>query len=264
MGGLRLGGSTWGFSSGEDPALWIAQSEAARRIVRSGLGVEVWPTRGLNDPPPSRDEVLRLTAVCRQAPFASVHMRGLYWHWNPATLRKEIDLTSDLGAQTLVIHPACLGLATPDDRLDVPRIRGAADYAARRGVRLALENMRNGAWALDRVLAEIGTDLAATNLGICVDVGHAFLSTDLGPEPIGAYLERYREQVIHLHLHDNEGTADDHLVVGDGRIDWPSLMRTLDDVEFSGTCVFEVRPTGETDCLDAIFRSVERIRDATE
>jgi sugar phosphate isomerase/epimerase len=252
---LRLGGSTWGFFCGDDPPSRIPLWEAARAVVEAGLGVEVWPTRSLSDPDPRPEEVERLQAACGDAPFVSVHMRGRYWNWNPVNLRKEIDFAAAVGAQKLVIHPICLGLVDPDDRLEVGEVRRVADYAATRGVRLAVENVKDSIWILDRVLDEVGVDPEETNLGICVDVGHAHLSRDAGRNPVCEYLERYADAMVHLHLHDNAGERDDHLALGEGTIDWRRAVGTLAACGYAGTSVFEIHG-GEGAPLEAMENSV--------
>jgi len=254
-----LGGSTWGFFRQDNESAWVPVSEAVRTVVGSGLGVEIWPTRNLHGPDPSGAELESIRQAARDAPFASVHVRGRYWRWSPTDLRREIDFTAGVGARTLVIHPASLGLTEPRDRLDAEEVTRIAGYGADRGVRFALENVRNASWALDRVLDEIGDDPERTNVAVCIDVGHAFLSDDLGVQPIHGYLERYRSQMAHLHLHDNAGIEDDHIPPGDGGIDWRDVLRVLDEFGFAGTAILEVARRGE-DALRTIDEGVRFLR----
>ena len=57
-----------------------------------------------------------------------------------------------------------------------------------------------------------------------LDFGHACLVGDLIAE-----IESTSEHLIASHLLDNLGSADEHLVPGDGRINWPAAM--LNDAE---------------------------------
>lgn len=255
---LQLGGSTWGFFR-DDPSTWGTQSDAVHAITDADLGVELWPTRGLGDGDPHPAEMERMRAACADASFVSVHVRGRFWSWNPRNLTAEVDFASTLGAGVLVLHPVCLGLASSEDRMDVGEVRRMAGYAADCGVRLALENVRNSAWALDCVLDRIGDDVERTNLGICIDVGHAFLSSDAGSSPVYGYLERYRKQIVHLHIHDNNGSGDDHLPVGDGRIDWEDVLRKVCRIGYRGTAVLEVRSRRGASPQRAILQSVARL-----
>jgi len=256
---IRLGGSTWGFFRGDDASVWGSQSEAIRRMVEADLGVEVWPTRGRDDPDPSRGEIARMQDACSDAPFVSVHMRGRFWRWDPASFRAEIEFAAGLGASTLVIHPICLGLRLSTDRPDMEAIRRLAGFAAKRDVRIALENVVDSAWALDRVLENLGDDPAATNFGVCLDIGHAFLSEDVGPNPIRRYAERYVDALIHLHLHDNSGVEDDHRPVGEGRIDWGNVCRVMKEIGFGGTGVCEVQSDFGGSALRAIEERMLRL-----
>jgi sugar phosphate isomerase/epimerase len=263
-GGLRLGASIWGFYFGREPED-RPELDAAVRAVRAvlgidpTLGVEVWASKAFDVPAASDVEIEVLAAFCHEAAFVTVHVRGAYWHWSPVDLRDEIDFAHCVGAETLVLHPICLGLTNPGDRIDVPEIRRIAEYAAARGVRLAVENMVDSVWALDRFLDEIGDNPVNTNLAVCIDTGHAHMSHDAGRHPVTNYLERYAAQLVHLHLHDNAGQQDEHLTPGNGTIDWPSAITTLVRIGFSGTVALENRQVG-SEPAGEIKRGLEFLR----
>ncbi len=42
------------------------------------------------------------------------------------------------------------------------------------------------------------------------------------------------------HLHDNRRKSDDHLAPGDGGIDWPAALVSLQKIGYDGTWLFEV------------------------
>jgi sugar phosphate isomerase/epimerase len=240
--GFRLGASIWGFYFDTSTETWPELADAVHVVlgIDRTFGVEVWASKALDAPPATDVEIDALATACEDAAFVTVHIRGVYWNWNPTNLRNETDFAHGVGAETLVLHPICLGLLKPEDRLDVPEILRLADYAAARDVRLAVENMPDSMCILDRILDEIGDSPENTNLGICIDTGHAYMSHDAGREPVCNYLERYAGQLVHVHLHDNHGESDEHLVPGEGSIDWPRALRTLDEAGFDGTAVLEV------------------------
>jgi len=242
--GFRLGASVWGFYGRVPPEDWPTLPDAVRAIlsIDPDLGVEAWGSKSLDAPAAPEAELIELAEVCREAGFVTVHVRGVHMTWDPTGLRREIDFAGRVHASVLVLHPVCLGLTRPSDRLDVPEVRRIAGYAAERGVRLALENLEDTVWLLDRVLEEIGGDPEGTNLGICIDAGHAHMSHDAGREPVTNYLERYAGQLEHVHLHDNHGASDEHLLPGDGTIDWSRALRTLEEIGFEKTAVLEVHP----------------------
>ena len=224
-----------------------------RQIVSLDMGVEVWGTRGEGDLELGLEGVKEIRALCELAPFVSVHSRRVLWQWDPQGLSREIAFCKAIGTYTLVLHRESLGLYDPPSRPDFPAIVRLAAEARKAEVMLVLENGRDTLWALDLALDEIGDDPSKTNLGICVDVGHAHLSQDAGRQPIQNYLERYRSQLIHVHLHDNLTKEDDHLLPGEGSIDWPDLFRTLGEIGYHGPAVLELHPKG--DPLAAIVKA---------
>jgi len=259
MAGVHLAGSTWGYFVDTDPDSWGRMSDAVRSILDLdlGLGVEVWATRGFDDPPVSGKEMGALADVCAAAPFLSVHARGAYWTWDPKGLREEIAFAAAIGAGIVVVHPGSLGMIGPDARIDQPEIRRLGQMALDQGVLFALENTQDAAWALDRLLDELGDDPQTSGFGICIDVGHAHISGDLGRHPIRAYLRRYRGPLRHVHLHDTYDERDRHLVLGNGTINWVDVFRVLDDIGYARTAVFEVHDP-DAMASDAI-RASERI-----
>ncbi|MBE0636405.1 sugar phosphate isomerase/epimerase [Candidatus Bipolaricaulota bacterium] len=245
---MRFGASIWGFFYQRGPESWPTLAEAVDEIASldKTLGVEVWGSRALDQPMVEGQELADLVDACQDAAFVTVHIQGQHWSWNPVTLRREVDFAHLLGAETLVLHPVCLGLQVPEDRPDWPEIVRIADYAAKFGVRLAVENIFDSVWCLDRILEELGDDPEDTNLGICIDVGHAAVSKDAGRESVCNYLDRYASQLLHLHLHDNSGMRDDHLIPGQGTIDWPRVMAKIRELPFTGTAVLEVHDPSAT------------------
>jgi sugar phosphate isomerase/epimerase len=160
-------------------------------------------------------------------------------------LEDEVELCATIGAKSLIVHPGSLGLDGTDPHPDFPGIKRLADLARGLGVRLALENTPNTMAQLDLAIDGIGDDPDKTNLGICIDVGHAFMSQDAGRQPIRNYIDRYRGQLVHLHLHDNFGDNDDHLPISEGCIDWQDTIDRIKAIEYSGPAVLELKTTGD-------------------
>ena len=53
-------------------------------------------------------------------------------------------------------------------------------------------------------------------IGVCLDLGHAFYSR----MPLAHWFESLGDRIGYLHLSDNRGLYDDHLPIGDGKVDW--------------------------------------------
>jgi sugar phosphate isomerase/epimerase len=88
------------------------------------------------------------------------------------------------------------------------------------------------AWILERLPVE-GT-------GVCVDTSHASLG--------GFLLEaiaRFGPRIVHVQASDNRGVTDDHLPPGAGVIDWPQVVRALEQVGYAGVFMLEVAGDGD-------------------
>jgi len=145
----------------------------------------------------------------------------------------------------LVVH-----LGIPDD-LNPPAdanarqaaersIEEIAAAAAPLGVQVAVEvipNRLSAAQALVR-LVEDDLELPPPGIGICLDMGHAFLMGDL----VDA-IEIVSGELVTTHVHDNSGKDDDHLAPFDGKIDWPTALMSLEKVGYEGIIMFELANT---------------------
>ncbi|MDW7645148.1 MAG: sugar phosphate isomerase/epimerase family protein [Desulfuromonadales bacterium] len=73
--------------------------------------------------------------------------------------------------------------------------------------------------------------------GACFDLGHWHL---FGQSDLDAWLRPLAKHLRHLHLHDNHGTADEHLALGEGLIDFQALFRALDAASLRPSVTLEV------------------------
>jgi len=105
-------------------------------------------------------------------------------------------------------------------------------------VRLALEVIPNSLSSADALVSFIEDDVERVDVGICMDVGHAFLMGDL----VDA-IETCSGHLMTTHLHDNRRRTDDHLAPGEGAIDWPAALMSLQKIGYDGTWLFEVANT---------------------
>ncbi len=99
-----------------------------------------------------------------------------------------------------------------------------AEHAARRGVRLGLENRY---YYHEIPLPDELEILLSVNwggvVGFWYDVGHALSLENLGYLKHGEWLERFSSQIVGVHLHDVAG-YDDHRPVGLGDVEWEAVL----------------------------------------
>jgi sugar phosphate isomerase/epimerase len=128
----------------------------------------------------------------------------------------------------------------PGDTRDGARrsVDALADLAEPLGVRLAVEIIPN---ELSRAgsLVHFVDEVDRPSVGICLDFGHAHLDGDLVDT-----IDIVSEHVTAVHVHDNRGRADDHLVPFEGTIDWPGALTGIQKVGYDGPLVLELDGRG--------------------
>ena len=83
-----------------------------------------------------------------------------------------------------------------------------------------------------RMNGELGGDM----IKVCLDTGH---SNFCGENPADAVRMLGKEYLGALHVHDNDGKADQHRTPGNGNIDWEDFSNALNEIGFDG--VFPLR-----------------------
>jgi sugar phosphate isomerase/epimerase len=98
------------------------------------------------------------------------------------------------------------------------------------------------------------------DLSICLDTGHILVGFS-GPVDLFEALERCLPRLGEIHLHDGPwqgpdqkiGYGQDHRPLGDGDLDLPRFLDRLQEAQFGGPIILELR-------LDQALASLERIR----
>jgi sugar phosphate isomerase/epimerase len=53
-------------------------------------------------------------------------------------------------------------------------------------------------------------------------------------------LDRYGDKLMALHLHDNDGSYDQHRIPSEGTINWDSIVRKIQSAGYKGSMSLEV------------------------
>ena len=102
------------------------------------------------------------------------------------------------------------------------------------GIEIVLENDTDKSPdAIVRVVDEVDNPF----LGLCLDIGHAHVFSDL--DAVG-WLRRMAHRLRHIHLHDNDGSADSHWRIGRGTIDFERFDAALVEQVPNVTLALEV------------------------
>jgi sugar phosphate isomerase/epimerase len=150
-----------------------------------------------------------------------------------------LDVAAAVSYETLVVHcgvPDPYAGAQDNHRGSLIRsLEELSPVARQNAVRLAVEVIPNELSTPAALVELIESDIDATGVGICMDVGHARLMGDV----LDA-IEACSGHVITTHLHDNRGRSDDHLVPGKGVIDWDATLMAFQKVGYDGFWIFEL------------------------
>ena len=158
-------------------------------------------------------------------------------------MKKAIYGTHVLGCTRFVVHPLLPYMDTDKNRdevwdMNVAFLCELCDFASQYGIRVCFENMPFKDFPISTVEhdLEMLERVSRENLRICLDTGHAaiFLGSDIAPavRMIGDKLEA-------VHIHDNMGDADSHLVPGDGIIDWDGFSSALAEIGYKNVISIE-------------------------
>lgn len=140
-------------------------------------------------------------------------------------VEQTLDIAGILQAQIVVFHPGYsrLSYGSAVDSWAANTVAFWQNQTARiqqAGCRVALENIfEEEPSTLLLVLQQLDRSL----FGHCFDSGHFNMFTTVSLE---AWFDALGSYIIESHLHDNHGTADEHLPVGEGEIDF-QLITTL-------------------------------------
>jgi sugar phosphate isomerase/epimerase len=141
------------------------------------------------------------------------------------TLRRAMGIASDLGSRLVVMHfnydPVYYHVHVAE------WLERAADFfttllSERQGPLIALENV---AEATPCIVLRLMEKAGQPRLVHCFDFGHHRVFARIPVEEWLFYLQPRGH--IHFHLHDNRGDCDDHLALGQGRIDWQAAKAAI-------------------------------------
>jgi sugar phosphate isomerase/epimerase len=152
---------------------------------------------------------------------------------------RSFGLLRELGAGYVTIHanwpPAKLFTEEEARGYQIESLRQLTRGAAEHGLRIMYEPVGSPRDSIDNVAAILD---AVPGLLLHIDIGHANLC---GRDP-ATFINALHERLVHVHIHDNDGQADQHLPVGCGTIDWKATMEALRR-HYDGTITLEVFST---------------------
>jgi sugar phosphate isomerase/epimerase len=170
------------------------------------------------------------------SPFGSIREACL------SEFQRSLRAAHQIGAEVMNVHYSKSPSFTPKEKTiewHVEVLGRLCDEAARVGVTIVMEHSPLGGSEQLENIAIIMEKVPL--LRFHLDSGHAKL--ERGYDRWDEYLDRLGHKLLHVHLSDNDGTADQHVPLGAARrsaTDWPTHIKKLKSTGYDGTITLEV------------------------
>ncbi|MDN5347613.1 MAG: hypothetical protein PWP65_1177 [Clostridia bacterium] len=245
---MKLGAATYSY-------LWQCDvKEAIKKIAERGVKyIELMPT------PPhiwprdwGKEERMALTKLAEDLGVNVFSLNPTYLDinlisTNPAfreeslrQIEEQIELAKDLGAKILILIPGRLHALIPMPREIAWRVAKESvsrclESAVKNDIILGIENVPFGLLRTAEDLKNFVTEFETEHVRIVYDVANANMVEIPGEgiKTISNWLEL-------VHLADNDGKRWAHLPVGEGSIDFTSVLATLKAVGYEGIYMTEL------------------------
>ena len=231
---------------------YLGEEEAFRAIKAAGFdGVDFSFYRGpdmlgedyLENARKTKEHLEQFGLACHQAhaPYEFRYGEEMSLE-NPHYLKivRAMEYASILGAKQIIVH----GLKVPGGpysqecyEANCAYYQSFAPYCRKFGIRIAVENLITTIFPrpelLNRVLAALDPGCFVT----CMDLGHALVAGMATQD----YLAGLTPGILKaLHIHDNDGSSDQHRLPHLGNVNWEAVMEGLAAYGYSGDFTMEL------------------------
>ena len=166
-----------------------------------------------------------------------------------------VDDCVNFDIPTFIFHLSSGDNPPPFNNLGLNRVKSIVEKAEKHDIHIAFENLRKVEY-LEYVLSQVDSPYA----GFCYDSGH-----HAHRSPHVDLLMKYGSRLKALHLHDNDGTEDQHLLPFDGIVDWSKTMCDIAKTGYMGAVTLEVgieryKELQQNDFLQLAFERGKKLR----
>ena len=182
-----------------------------------------------------------------------------------------------LGCPAIVVHPVSRTLKEDELATNFALYRALIPVAKETGVKICLENifsrrpgrviegrLANAADAC-RMIDILNREAGGDYFGFCLDVGHANLTN----RNIKEYVKELGDRLTILHIHDNNGFDDMHMIPysylatpSSHVCDWQGFVEGLKEIGYKGVLAFEtfrIYSAYPAPCRDAALKLISSI-----
>lgn len=176
-----------------------------------------------------------------------------------AQVKWSMDLARNLGSRLVTLHPGHMppypfisSLRESGKKNFLDSLQTLLDYSAETGVPIGLENLPLGlsfCYTLDELIDYVNS---FENLRVTLDVPHAYVigkflqlidkkKAATPPEDeIAEAIRKLGNRIINIHLHDNDGSWDQHKVPGEGTIDFKPIVEAMKEINYNHLITLEI------------------------
>jgi len=159
-------------------------------------------------------------------------------------LRRAIDIGAALDAKSISLWSGATDGAEDNAVLDrlATALVPVFDHAATRGMTIAFEpepgHLIDTMASFERLLDRLAKRKIDTEpLGLTIDIGHLHCQ---GETPIADSLRTWASHLVNVHIEDMRHGVHEHLMFGEGEIDFPPVIAALEEIDYHGPVTIEL------------------------
>jgi L-ribulose-5-phosphate 3-epimerase len=149
-------------------------------------------------------------------------------------LRRAADIACELGADAVSFWSGSPRAEAASDIVMSRLVEGCGrlcDYAAQHDIRLAFEPEPGMFIDTMDKFEELHDRVGHPSFGLTIDIGHLQCQAEI---PIGAHLKRWQDRLWNIHIEDMCRGVHEHLMFGEGEIEFGTVLRTLKAMDYRG------------------------------
>ena len=149
-------------------------------------------------------------------------------------LRHAIDIAATLGSDCVSLWSGAVPAS--DSREDgfrrlVEGLQIVLEYAERKNMMLGFEPEPGMLVDTMTSFNELIEQIDSPRLGLTLDIGHLHC---LGETPIEDKIRRWAQRLVNIHIEDMRAGVHEHLMFGDGEIEFAPVIATLAEINYRG------------------------------
>lgn len=185
------------------------------------------------------------------APFYDLSLGSVDQHireYSAKCLTRGLEIAADLGSSLYIMHSGFWPMIPQDSKklwinVFLQEMEKLIKKAQKLEVEIALENV----FETDLWLHETAFDhFNNSELSMCFDLGHANCFSSVSPM---RWVDTFNNRIVHIHIHDNDGSDDQHLPLGRGTVNFAGVFGRLQKYGVKPTIDLETNPEETSACI---------------